>query len=115
MQQLNNISLIIIYIQRQLKLELKTEKISRNFSSTGCIFQDLRVRASIQPIYRGVKTPTKLGLIDLGVYQILSYFLLDLEGYAVAYSRCLSQGNNDFYDVEIKTSETETKTICIMK
>ena len=49
------------------------------------------------------------------LYQIESYFLLDLQRYMVACSTYLSQGNNGFYDVKIKTSETVTKTMPPMK
>ena len=42
-------------------------------------------------------------------------FSIDLEGYVVGLLTCTSQGNNEFFDVKFKTSEMETKTICIMK
>ena len=52
------------------------------------MFQDLVGRVLTQPICR---PQTKTGLIDLKVYQIVSYFLLDLEGYIVCCSTYLSQ------------------------
>ena len=42
-------------------------------------------------------------------------FSIDLEGYVVGVLTFTSQGNNNFFDVKFKTSEMETKTICIMK
>ena len=50
----------------------------------------------------------------LKFYQIY-VFCLDLEGYLVGLLTFTSQGNNEFFDVKFKTSEVETKTICIMK
>ena len=82
-----------------------------NFSKLVKIFPELRGRASNQQLCRAVKTPTKIQLIDLKVYQFVSYFLLDLKEYVVACLTYLSQGNSELYDFKSKTFENEIKTI----
>ena len=56
-----------------------------------------------------IKLRHKLKLVQIYVFSI------DLEGYVVGLLTFTSQGNNEFFDVKFKTSEMETKTICIMK